>query len=1171
MTRRIVRLISGLMVMLMVTPAAVLAQAPPPPGSPIGDLLVMAGETLTLSGRSDHVWGNITVEPSATLVVTASTLYMESDGAWISLAQGGALRLTAGGAIKDSPTDTDDGSAADFAYSITAAAGASIESEGSSLEGASRIDAMDASVELVGSVVRMSRGPITLSGMSVLRAVNSSLVQGVSPAIAVEGSSQARVEGRGMPSYTVAATARFSYGSFAAVTVRDSTSKPLGGAEWSFESAAGVLAGSAGLGGGLPTTRLDHEGFPAPTFALVPHLEDTGGSKTWAGVVARAKYAEWTDARVLDTSQDQFVNFTALNRGFALSDISEHAMLDNMGMHDMEMGAMGGMMGMEEMMGPMMTQGPGAAWGDFNGDGHVDAVLTSAPETDSSMLFPHVPGGMNATDYPAPELFLGDGMGMFMPGMMEGNMSHMMPGPMAEMDPMMMSGLEVATGATGVSAGDFDGDGDLDVFVARYGASGMVMEEMPSMRLHFEDGMPLAPMLFENDGHGMFKDVTAKAAITMGPSYTVGGVWGDYNRDGCLDLFVVNMGQFVTMMPMDEGAGMGEMHMGMDVSYVKPVPDVLYKNNCDGTFTNATAAAGQPNGGGEGIRDFEGLVMDPQMMNWYANQTMKNPAGSGVGYTAAWIDFNEDGWPDLLVGNDFGVSPLYKNNGDGTFTLWTEQAGLSKVGSAMGFAVADFNRDGHLDIFQSNFNEDYLWVSGGDGTFTDRAFEWGVADMAVGWGVASPDIDADGYPDLVISTGYMSMMMKASEQSALYRNDGGRRFWDASAGSGFGKAGLGISASLADVNGDLRPDIFLGYTDQMNRMYLNREGMGNAVRLDLHGIASNAYGVGAEVTALIGGKPFRAVLQPGGEYASSNEPGLFIGLGASSAAQRVTVYWPSGIVQSVGDVPAGTRLTVREDAGAPVDAGPDGVTNSSAEALLVGSVGTLPMKGATYTWVFHGPTTTSGAVGREVMFTPSEPGVYAVELIVKDRFGDVYGTDFCVLRVSDTTAPTISVEVPKTITASGSPTFDASGSTDNDPAFKAGAKFEWVFRNGGLEVAASGAKPTVQLPKPGVWNVTVKATDPSGNTVTRQFDARVTGTAPATVTTDMVLWAIALSTLSLVGIAYSASRIWPAGARDESEANAESIQELRPRDILVALEAADAADPSHAADSGEEE
>ena len=343
MTLRVARLVAGLTVVLMVTPAAVLAQAPPPAGSPVGDLAVMAGETLTLAGRSDHVSGNITVEADATLAISASTVYMESDGAWISLAPGATLRLTAGAAIKDSPTDMDDGSAADFAYSITAASGASILLDGSSLEGANGVDAMDASIELRGSIVRMSGGPITLAGMSMLYAVNSSFVQGVSPAVAALGTSQAHVEGKGMPSYTVSPSARFSYSSFAAVTVRDSTAKPLGGAEWSFESTSGVVAGSAGQGGALSTTRLDHEGFPSPIFALVPHLEDRGGSKTWAGVVARVKYAEWTDARVLDTSLDQFVNFTAMNRGFALSDISEHAMLDNMGMHDMGMGDMGGM------------------------------------------------------------------------------------------------------------------------------------------------------------------------------------------------------------------------------------------------------------------------------------------------------------------------------------------------------------------------------------------------------------------------------------------------------------------------------------------------------------------------------------------------------------------------------------------------------------------------------------------------------------------------------------------------------------------------------------------------------------------------------------------------------------------------------------------------------------
>lgn len=1169
--RRLTRGASALLVLVLIAPAGAMAQAPPPAGLPIGDLLVAAGETLTLTGRSDHVTGNIAVEGGATLAIAASTLYMESDGAWIALGAGASLRLTAGAALRDSPTDVDDGSGADFAYSIRASPGARIQLEGSSIEGSSGIVTTDASVELRASILRMNRGPITLGGMSTLLALNSSFLQGSSPAIAVLGTSQARAEGQSMPTYTVSSTGLFSHSSFSAVTVRDSTGKALGGAEWSFESASGVLAGSQGLGGALSTTRLNHEGFPSPIFALVPHLEDMGGSKTWAGLVARVKYADWTDARVLDTSLDQFVNFTAMNHGFALSDISEHAMLDNMGMHDMGMGGMGAG-GMGEMMGPMMTQGPGAAWGDFNGDGFVDVVLTGVPETDSSMLAPHIVGGMNSTDYPAPELLLGDGTGMFMPGMMMGdNMSHMGGTPMAAMEPMMMPGLEVATGATGVSAGDFDGDGDLDLFVSRYGAGGMAMEQMPSMRIDFMDGMPLPVMLFANDGHGMFMEMTAHAGITMAPSYTVGGVWGDYNRDGCLDLYVVNMGQFVMLMPMEAGGGMGQMPMGMDMSYVKPVPDVLYKNNCDGTFTDVTTAAGSPNGGGSGIGNFEGLVMDSQMKYWYANKTMKSPAGSGVGYTAAWVDFNEDGWPDLLVANDFGVSPLYKNNGDGTFTLFAEQAGLAKVGSAMGFAIADFNRDGHLDIFQSNFNEDYLWMSNGNGTFTDRAWQWGVSDMGVGWGVAAPDIDADGYPDLVISTGYMSMMMKASEQSVLYRNDQGRRFWDVSAGSGFGKMGLGISASLADVNGDMRPDIFLGYTDQMNRMYLNREGLGNVVRLDLHGIASNAYGVGAEVTALIGGKPFRAVVQPGGEYASSNEPGLMIGLGNASAAQRVTVFWPSGIVQSVGDVPAGAHRTVQEDAGAPVDAGPDGSTNSSSRVLMSGSVGTLPLKGALFTWVFHGPTTTFTASGREAYFAPSEPGIYAAELVVRDRFGDVYGTDFCLMRVTDTTAPNISVEAPTAISASSKATFDAGNTTDNDPAFKAGARYEWVFRNGLIEVTASGLKPTVSLPKAGVWTVTVKATDPSGNTVSRQFDARVTGFGPVSVTTDMVLWAIGLTTLSLMGIAYVGSRIWPAGARDEGDATVESIKDLRPLDILVAIESGDPAHAGHREGTSEDE
>jgi hypothetical protein len=547
-----------------------------------------------------------------------------------------------------------------------------------------------------------------------------------------------------------------------------------------------------------------------------------------------------------------------------------------------------------------------------------------------------------------------------------------------------------------------------------------------------------------------------------------------------------------------------------------------------------------------GVGEFQSLVEDMSVMYWMGNQSMLSPAGSGVSYTAAWVDFNEDGWPDLLVANDFGVSPLYKNNGDGTFTLWTEQAGLAKLGSAMGFAVADFNRDGHLDVFQSNFNEDFLWMNNGDGTFTDRAPEWGVADMAVGWGVAAPDINNDGYPDLAISAGYMSMMMKASERSVLYLNDAGSRFWDVSAPSGFSTAALGISLALADIDGDGRLDMFRGNVNTSNQVYLNRESGGGFVHLDLHGLVSNAYGVGAEVTALIGGKPFKAVVQPGGEYASSNEPGLWIGLGAAKSAQRVTVYWPSGIVQSLGDVAAGSSVVVSEQVGGTVSAGPDGTATTSTEVMLHGSVMGATLTAATFAWKFHGPTLEDAATGPDAMFHPPAPGVYAVELVVYDRFGMVYGSDVCIMRVTDTSEPVVSVTAPAKITTTAKVVFDAANTTDNDPAFASGAKFEWSFKNGGTEVTATGAKPTVTLPKPGTWNVTLKVTDPSGNTVLRTFDAKVTGTAPPPLTQDIVLIAIAAVTAMILGVAMVSRRVW----KPEEHATLDDIAALEPEDIV---------------------
>ncbi len=1136
----------------IVFPVSLAASTPPAMGD-----WVVAEDTVITAPVTIH--GNVTVSAGKALTFNGAILYMADDATWIHLMDGASLRFN-GGSLQDNQNDPDDGSAQDWTYAVVLDTEATFELTGATWQGSSGLTASDAVVRMVDSTVKMHRGPIELYLASNLRATNTTFTQNVAPLFFLRETAMAEVAGKGVPTYDVGPAASLSYSSFLWVKVNDTSGKPLIGAEWGVETSAGLVAGSKMMGGMQPTTRLDMEGHPVPVWVKAPYLQVMGASTSLAGVIVRARVAEWSDARFVNTSMDSNVSFTAMNRGVVLEDASTQAMLDvyhgmdmmgGMGMGDMggnlSMGAnmsmgggmtMGGGMSMDgrEMMGPMMTQGPGSAWGDFNGDGHVDVVVTAAPETDEMMLMDM---NLSVTDYPAPVLFLGMGDGMF------------------QMEPM--SGLETAAGAQGVSAGDFNGDGALDLFVARYGNVGTAMEDA-QMHMTFKDGKPLTSMIFENDGHGMFMDATAMVGFTMPARYTTGGIWNDYNRDGCLDLYVVNMGQMATAM-MEGASSSDMMMMDMAMNFVKPQANYLFKNDCNGRLTDVTAAAGSPTGGlaPGGETDWQSLVMDPVQRYWYASSTGRDLSGSGVSYTAAFFDADEDGWPDLLVGNDFGISPLYHNNGDGTFTQRTAASGFDKIGSAMGFAVADFNRDNHLDVFQSNFNEDYLWMANGDGTFTERAQAYGVDDMAVGWGVGAPDLNNDGWPDLAISTGYMSMMMKASERSSVYINGGGTRFWDGSAGSGIDKdPALGISLATADVDEDGKLDLFLGKTTGMNKLYLNREGGGSHLRIDLHGIDSNSYGVGAEVTAMVGGLPFRAVVQPGGEYASSNEPGVFIGLGAQMEAKSVMVKWPSGILQPLGDLMAGSRTTARELVQAHVDAGPDGTANTTVPVELMGTVMGAELTGGHYAWTFHGPAGAQTVEGKDAMFTPNAPGVYTAEFTVKDRFGADFGSDFCVMTVTDTSVPKINVTMPATITASGKPVFDASGTTDNDPAFKVGGIYEWTFRNGALEFKATGVKPTVQLPKAGIWNITLKVTDPSNNSISQSFDAKVTGAGPASVTQDMVVLAIAATTISILGVAILSSRVW---RRPEDELAPEHFSELQPHEIVVADEAGSDAPP----------
>jgi len=558
----------------------------------------------------------------------------------------------------------------------------------------------------------------------------------------------------------------------------------------------------------------------------------------------------------------------------------------------------------------MMTQGPGSAWGDFNGDGFVDVVLTAAPETDEMSL---MASNMTPEMYPAPMLFLGDGMGMFMPE--------------------MMSGLEGATGATGVSAADFNGDGALDLFVSRYGHAGMAMEDMATMKWDLMPGVGLESRLFRNDGHGNFTDVTTAAKFTMPARHTVGGVWGDYNRDGCLDLYVLNMGELVMPMPM-EGMG-GAMPMDMGMSFIRNESNYLYKNNCDGTFTDATAAAGAVTGGGTpaGQGVFQALVEDMGAMYWMGNQSMLSPEGSGISYTALWIDFNEDGWLDLYVANDSTANFLYVNQKDGTFKEQAFPLGVavSEDGAeqgSMGVAVGDYDHSGRFSLFVTNFSEEYnaLYHNEGD-HFTDASFRSRTAASSlpfVGWGDAFLDFDNDTWPDIIAVNGHVypqldKVRLGASagyrQRKLLYRNRGDGTFDEVAARYGPALTEERVSRGLAigDLDDDGGIDVVINDLDGAPQILHNElAGRGGWLIVKLQGSAPNTDAIGAVIAVTAGGVRQRALVQSGTSYLSQNDMRQHFGLGAASTVDAIEVRWPDGTTTRQTQVKANQVLTIRQ-------------------------------------------------------------------------------------------------------------------------------------------------------------------------------------------------------------------------------------------------------------------
>ncbi|MCY4554854.1 MAG: FG-GAP-like repeat-containing protein [Chloroflexi bacterium] len=503
--------------------------------------------------------------------------------------------------------------------------------------------------------------------------------------------------------------------------------------------------------------------------------------------------------------------------------------------------------------------GAGVVVFDFNNDGRQDIYVASKPSWSES---PDQIDGANA-------LYRNDGNGAFTNVAEEAGVDELM-------------GL-----SNGGCAADYDNDGDQDLYVTNWGSS----------------------KLFRNNGSGTFDDVTDGAGLgDPDPSYrSMGCAWGDYDRDGHLDFVVVRHLEESDMEALD-----------LRAFYLAVRPLGLFHNNGDGTFTEVSHLLGDTGSPGKIPGEYGNL--------W------------GAGFQPGWLDFDNDGDPDLYVVNDFGhdaqPNVLWRNDGSAADGIWQfedisrdSRADVAMFG--MGLAVGDYDLDGHFDLYVTNIEDNVLLKNNGDGlTFTEMAADAKVGMGAfqrrqrVSWGTVFFDYNNDGREDLYVASGHLdsdALTNHRRQPNLLLRNTGQETFEDVSSISGADDPGVGRGVAYADFNNDGCLDLYVanlglsGDQSQSARLFENScLGDANWLQIRTVGTVSNRDGIGARITVLADGRTQIREITAGSSNKSQSMLPAHFGLGGATRADTVQVRWPSGIVQTLHDVPANQSLTVIE-------------------------------------------------------------------------------------------------------------------------------------------------------------------------------------------------------------------------------------------------------------------
>src|SRR5713101_1208949 len=432
----------------------------------------------------------------------------------------------------------------------------------------------------------------------------------------------------------------------------------------------------------------------------------------------------------------------------------------------------------------------------------------------------------------------------------------------------------------GVAVGDYNKDGFDDIYVTCRGPN----------------------HLLRNNGNGNFTDVTQKAGVGD-PRWSTGAAFVDYDNDGKLDLFVANYVDFDVNNLPEFGKGRTCQFKGIPVQCgprgLKGAADTLYHNNGDGTFTDVSKKAG---------------VSDPD--GYY-----------GLGVICS--DFDEDGLVDIFVANDSTPNFLYHNNGDGTFKDigFSSGTAVNENGSeqgSMGVTLGDYDHHGRLDLFITNFDDDYntLYHNDGKGSFTDVSYAAKVAAISlpyVGWGTWFFDYDNDGWVDLLVVNGHVYPQLPTYRQRNLVHHnnrDGTFAEVGEQLGAPFAEKRTGRGAAFGDIDNDGDVDVVISNLDGPPQVPRNDGGnANNSILIKTIGVKSNRDGIGARVRVVSGDLSQIAEVYSGGSYLSQSDLRLHFGLEKRTKIDLIEVSWPSGVVDKIADAGVNRIITIKEGQG----------------------------------------------------------------------------------------------------------------------------------------------------------------------------------------------------------------------------------------------------------------